>query len=71
MVLCALDSTYVFWTARMFLTARMEIVGPGRRSERTMQQIIESRAAGMENDTCGRQVFHTCARKLRLVDFRL
>ena len=22
----------------------------------------------MENDTCGRQVFHNCARKLRLVD---
>ena len=46
----------------------MEIVGPGRRSERTLQQIIESRAAGMENDTCGRQVFHNYARKLRLVD---
>ena len=46
-------------------------VGPGRGSERTLQQFIQSRATGMENDTCGRQVFHNCAdvcRKLRLVD---
>ena len=46
----------------------MEIVGSGRGAERTLQQFIQSRAAGMENDTCGRQVFHNCARKLRLVD---
>ena len=39
--------------------------------ERTLQQFIQSRAAGMENDTCGRQVFHNYADvcwKLRLVD---
>ena len=49
----------------------MEIVGSGRGAERTLQQIIQRRAAGMENDTCGRQVFHNYAdvcRKLRQVD---
>ena len=34
-----LDSTYVFWTARM------EIVGPVRGGERTVQQFIQSWAA--------------------------
>ena len=59
------------WTARMVWTALMKIVGPRRRSGRSLQPQIYRWILGMENDTRSEQVFTICALRLRLGEFLL
>ena len=55
----------------MVWTARMEVVGPGRMSGRSLQPQIYRWIPGMENDTRSEQVFTICALRLRLGELLL